>query len=357
MFHLLSLALVFYFLLIRLAPMIAEGAVQQKRFDPRLTLPEFNKLLLKASQSYKAELDLAVYVEQYGIAFDPTPEVTASLRTNGAHQYLINTVKRVAERLAVSATRKAKAISASDADPFLEKTRKAVGEYLDNLPDFICQQVVERYYDLGGFGVWNKFDTLTYELMYNGGLESYTPVNLVNRPITRRMEQARGSYSTGDFAAGLASLFDPKTQAVFKAAGKERLGERQTLVYDFRVPLETSDLEVKAENEQAIIAGYSGTVWIDEETQQILRMDQATDQLPESLSVTSSEGSVRYGRVKIQNLRGGFFLPLHAEFLIADQRQKNFFRNVISFNSYRKFETDIKILDDPIPLPKKPTLW
>lgn len=334
--------------------MVTGEATQQQNPNPPLTLSELNKRLLKASQHYKAEIDLSLYVERFAISFEPTPEVVSHLRANGAHQHLINAIKRAAEKQITSTARKVGEITAKTSDPFLEKTRKAMHEYLADLPDFLCQQVVERYYDLGGFGIWNSFDRLTYELMYNSGRESYTPINSVNRPVTRSMEQVRGTYSTGDFAVGLASLFDPKTQARFNAAGKEWLDKRQTLVYDFRVPLETSTLEVNAEGEQAITAGYSGTVWIDEETQQILRMDCAADDLPESVSVTSSESSVRYGIVKLQNLRGDFFLPLRAEFFIADQRQKHFFRNVIYFNSYRKFETSIKILDDPIPPLKKP---
>jgi hypothetical protein len=330
------------------------GENWQQSSNLPLNLSEFNGRLLKANQSYKAELDLAVYVERFGVSFEPTPEVVSHLRMNGAHQHLIITIKRAVEKLTASSARKSKAITTNTSDPFIEKTRKAVREYLADLPDFVCQQVTERYYDLGGFGAWNSFDTLTYELMYNGGLESYTPINPVNRPVTRPLEQVRGPYSTGDFAAGIAALFDPKTKAVFTAAGKEWLDKRQTLVYDFHVPLETSNLEVKAEDEEAIVVGYSGTVWVDEETRHILRVDQAADDLPESSSVTSSESSVKYGIVKIRNLNGDFFLPLCAEFLIADQRQKHFFRNVISFNSYRRFETSIKFLDDPAPPLKKP---
>lgn len=305
---------------------------------------------------YKAETDLAVYIERFGITFDPTFDAISHLRANGAHQHLVNTIKRAAERLPASSGGKAVAIGAQTSDPVIEEARKVIRKYLDDLPDFICQQVVDRYYNLGGRGAWNRFDTLTYELTYNRGRESYKPINFVDRPATRPIEQTGGAYSTGDFAAGIASLFDPETQTVFKPAGKERLDNRQTLVYDFRVPLESSNWEVKAEGEDApaIIAGYSGTVWIDEETKQVLRVDQAVDDLPKSFPVTNSESSVNYGTVKVQGLDSDFLLPMRAEFIIANRRQKYYFRNLIYFKSYRKFETSIKILDDPtLPL-KKP---
>ena len=120
------------------------------------------------------------------------------------------------------------------------------------------------------------------------------------------------------------------------------------------MPVESSNWEVKAEGESAIITGYSGAVWIDEETKRVLRMDQAADDLPKDFPVTSSESYVNYGIVKVRGLGADFLLPVRAEFIIADRRQKHYFRNLIYFKSYRKFETDIKILDDPPPPLKKP---
>ncbi|MGH9850203.1 MAG: hypothetical protein ACREBD_10125 [Blastocatellia bacterium] len=302
----------------------------------------------------RPEADAAAYVERFGIAFDPTFDVVTNLRANGARQHLINAIKRVAERSLAPSKDKLVAVGAQTPDPFIEEAREVARKYLDDLPDFICQQVIERYYNLGGYGTWNRFDTLTYELAYNGGRESYNPIKVADGPATRPIEQAGGAYSTGDFASGIAALFDPETKAGFKLAGRERLDNRQTLVYDFRVPPESSKWEVKAEGGPAMIAGYSGAVWIDEETRQVLRMDQAADNLPKGFPVTSSESYVNYGIVKVRGLDADFLLPVRAEFIIADRCQYHYFRNLIHFNSYRKFETDIKILlDHPTPPPKK----
>jgi hypothetical protein len=289
------------------------------------------------------EADVAAYVERFGIAFDPTFEVFTHLRAQGARQHLINTIKRAAERAAASSGDQVVAGGAQTPDPFIEEARKVAGRYLDDLPDFICQQMIERYYNVGGYGTWNRFDTLTYELAYNGGRESYTPIKIANGPAPRPIEQTGGAYSTGDFAAGIAAIFAPETKTGFKFAGRERLDGRQTVVYDFRVPLESSKWEVKVEGGPSVIAGYSGAVWIDEETKQILRMDQAADNLPKSFPVTSAESYVNFGIVNVRGVKADFLLPVRAEFITADLCQKHYFRNSISFNSYRKFETDIKI--------------
>ena len=318
-----------------------------------LSLQALNIMLRREVGRNMTEADLAARVDRFGIAFDPTPDAVSKLRANGAHQNLINAIRRASEKLSASAG-KVVMTGAANSDPFLEEAHKVVRDYLDELPDFICQQETQRYFDYDGSGAWEKADTLVYELTYNRKRETYKPINSVGRPITRAIDDLKGASSTGDFASGLASLFDPETKAVFKPAGKERLGNRQTVLYDFRVPKESSKLVVKAEGAGSLIVGYSGTVWIDAETKKVLRIDQAVDDLPKSHPVTHSESSVDYDIIKLRGLDVVFLLPTHAEFIIADRRLKHYFRNVMSFKFYRKFETDVKIGDDVPTPPHKP---
>jgi hypothetical protein len=331
----------------------AKGQSGSQVVDGPLTLQALNTMLRREVGRNMTEADLAARVERFGIAFDPTPDAVSRLRANGAHQNLINVVKRAADKL--SAPGKVVATGPQTSDPFIEETRKVVREYLDELPDFICQEDIQRYFDYDGSGAWDKADTLVYELTYNNKRESYKPINSVGRPVTRSLENVKGAYSTGDFASGLASLFDLETKAVFKPAGKEMLGKRQAVIYDFRVAKESSKLVLKAEGAENVVLGYSGAVWIDAETKKVLRIDQALDDLPKSNPVTHSESSVDYDFIRLRGLDVDFLLPTRAEFIIADRRQKHYFRNVIHFKFYRKFETDVKLIDDaPTTPPQKP---
>jgi hypothetical protein len=326
------------------------SAQRQQSTNEPLALRDLHKMLRESVGRNMTEADLAVYIERFGIAFDPTPDVVSRLRANGAHQHLINTIKREAEKLSASAG-KVVAIGPQASDPFIEETRKVVRDYLDELPDFICQQVIERYYDFEGRGAWDKADKLTYELTYNRKRESYRPINAVGRPVTSPIEQAGGAISTGDFASELASIFDKETKTIFKAAGKERLGTWQTRVYDYRVLKESSKLDVRAEGAPAIIVGYSGTVWIDEGTKRVLRIDQAIDDLPKGYPMTNAERSIEYDVNKLRGMEIDFLLPSRVEVIIADRKQKKYFRNLVYFKFYQKFETDIKITEDPTPVP------
>jgi hypothetical protein len=328
-----------------LGSFVLSGSAQQRAANEPLTLSELNNLLRRSVGRDMTEGDLASRIERVGIAFDPTPEIINRLRTLGAHPHLLNTIKRAAEKL-TSAAGDVVTTRVTPPDPVIEEARKIVRDYLDDLPDFICQQEITRYIDTGTGG-WEKADVLVYELTYNRRRETYKPVNSLGRPLTKPIDQVGGATSTGDFASMLASLFRPETKALFKPAGTEKLGTRQTVIYDFRVPRATSELSIKSNGVPPIIAGYSGSVWIDAETKRVLRIEQAADDLPRDYPVTQAERTVDYDIVKLRGLDVEFLLPIRAEVIIGDRRERHFSRNMIYFKFYRKFETDVKIVDDP----------
>ncbi len=343
-------------LMLTLCPLFAPsqrlGDSSQIKNEP-LTLQDINLLLRRSVGRDMTEGDLAARIDKIGIAFDPTPEVMIRLRANGAHPHLLNAVRRAGDRLSAAAGATVKVDGPPQLDPFIEETRRNVRDYLDELPDFICQQEVTRYYD-NGTGAWDRRDMLVYELTYNRKRESYRPINSIGRPVTRELEDSGGAYSTGDFATSLAMLFAPETKAAFKPAGKEKLGQKQTTIYDFCVSVDASKLSIKAEGVPPIFAGYSGSVWIDNETKRVLRIEQAAEGLPANFPVTQAETSVDYDMVKLRGLDVEFLLPTHAEFIIADRRRRQYSRNAIYFKFYRKFETDIKVIDEPATTPVKP---
>jgi hypothetical protein len=336
-----------------------EGQNRNQASNAPLTFQALNAMLIRDVGKRMTQADLAARIELYGIAFDPTPDAISQLRKIGARQHLINTIKRAADKISAPAG-KVVATGRQPADPFIEETRKVVRDYLDELPDFICEQAVQRYVDWEGSGAWAKTDTKFFELTYNGKRESYKPIT---RPIERgkrtfaeAMAEVVGGcdLSSGiEFAEAMAEIFNPEIGTVLKPAGKERLGDRQAILYDFRVPKESSKLTVNVRGADRLIPGYSGTVWIDAETKKVLRISRVTDDLPVSYPVAYGETSVDYEMIKLSGLDADFLLPARAELVIHDRRGRVYCRNVMSFNLYRKFETDIKI-EGAVTTPQKP---
>ena len=69
--------------------------------------------------------------------------------------------------------------------------------------------------------------------------------------------------------------------------------------------------------------------------------------------LTYGETSIDYEMVKLSGLDAEFLLPARAESIQANHGQKRYYRNVMYYKGYRKFETDIKI-EGAVTPPQKP---
>lgn len=326
------------------------SVAQPEATNQPLTLQDVNLLLRRSVGRNMTESDLAARIQRFGLAFAPTPEVIGRLRFNGAHPHLLNVIKRAGEKFAPASD---VIVATKVADPFIAEVRKNVKDYVDGLPDFICTQEVERFIDLDGSGAWQRMDALRYELAYNRKKESYKPV-AVNGLLSPRANYAGGASSAGEFASALDNLFDPASEAIFTPAGKEKLGAHQALIYDYHVTKPKSKLDVKIGDDPAFIAAYSGSVWIDVDTKQVLRIEQAIEDPPAQYRTFSGDKIIDYEMVKLRGTDVEVLLPIKAEITMLNRNQKSFSRNVIYFKFYRKFESDIKFITGDDPEEKKP---
>jgi hypothetical protein len=329
------------------------GQNRSKAGPEPLTLQALNNLLRGDVGRNMTEADLIERIERFGIAFVPTPDAVSLLRKSGGRQHLINVIKREADKLSADMV---VTTDSQTADPFIEEAGKVARDYLDELPDFICQLIIQRYDGKGGSGAWQENDILAYELAYDGKSESYNPISRSNRYGVQygksALKEINGAYSKGQFASALRGIFGSDSKAIFKPAGRELLGGRETILYDFRMPAEFSTLAVSFNDRETLYPGYSGTVWIDAETKNVLRVSRASDDLPRDHPVSYGEDLVEYQTMKLRGRDGKFLLPARAEIIIAVRSPKRHFRNVMFFKNYRKFETDIKIGGD-VTLPQK----
>lgn len=325
------------------------SVAQPEASNQPLTLQDINLLLRRSVGRNMTEADLAARIQRQGVAFDPTPEIIGRLRFNGAHPHLLNVIKRAGEKFAPASDK----IELIKADPFIEEVRTIVKDYVDGLPDFICTQEVERFIDTDGSGAWQRMDMLRYELTYNRKKETYKPISS-NGMLGPRANYAGGATSAGEFASALDSLFDPKTEAVFIPAGKEKLGTHQALVYDYHVAQPKSKLDVKIGDDPPFIAGYSGSIWIDAETKQVLRIEQAIEDPPPQYRTFSGDKIIDYEVVKLRGTEIEVLLPVKAEIMMLNRAQRSYSRNVVYFKFYRKFETDIKFVVGDDAEEKKP---
>ncbi|MEP7336506.1 MAG: hypothetical protein ABI977_01965 [Acidobacteriota bacterium] len=311
--------------------------------------------------------DLAGEIEQRGVAFPVTEQTLEELRKAGARAFVLdairNTVKKEeppeAPRLKTAeATVQAAAPEPSEEEkekaraeafaklPFLEQARYYALQYAEDLPDFSAMQFVTRFAQKPGDKDWKQEDKLEIELTYRiKGGEKYNLVRQNGAPTKVKYDNLGGSTSTGEFGSILAAAFAPQTRAEFKEIRNEVFRNRKTVVYEFKVKKAFSLSKLTDKTTfQSVTSGYQGTVWIDVETRRVLRIEQAQEGMPANFSITLAENAVEYDWVKIADQ--SYLLPVRAEVLLGQDRERSYTRNVIEFRNYRKFDTDIKIFPD-----------
>ena len=117
----------------------------------------------------------------------------------------------------------------------LEQARHAALTYSSTLPDFICNQVVQRSEDLNGNNRWRPLDVLTIRLSYAGHKEDYKLVEVNGRPTVLDYENAGGAISTGEFGSRLLSVFVPQSQTEFHWKGWTHVRKHRVAVFTYHV--------------------------------------------------------------------------------------------------------------------------
>jgi hypothetical protein len=230
---------------------------------------------------------------------------------------------------------------------FLIDVRKKALQFTDDLPDFICLQVTHRYTDPQGGSQWGIQDIIEAEVAYNQRQESYSHVTINGRSTAKHLESLGNAISIGEFGSILRSLFMPETHAKFWKEGDERYGGIETKVIGFSVPEDSSAWTLSYKNTHSLKVAYQGRMWVDPRNGSILRINQHTLRLPARFPILYSETTTEYGYRIIRGFEGqSFLLPLAAEVVIKESRNRFSSRNLIEFREFKKFTADVKLKAD-----------
>ncbi len=225
-------------------------------------------------------------------------------------------------------------------DAFLVKARAAAVTFSEGLPNYLCKELMSRFYSTARPADWRAQDVVSMDLVYENGHESYRNVAVNDKPTHKQVEELEGAWSTGEFASMLLDLFSQATDADFRFRGRSVSSGVPARVYDFDVQQPHSHWHVQAEA-QSINPAYRGSVWIEPESGRVLRIEMQARSLPEGFPFNAVESAVDYGNVRL----GGkeFLLPVHAESLSCQRGTANCSRNTLDFRNYHKYEAESNI--------------
>jgi hypothetical protein len=230
-------------------------------------------------------------------------------------------------------------------DQILSAARAYANRYISNLPSFICTQTVEQFESDKKARRWRKGDSLTSQLVWDQGREQRTLRLVNNQPLTDKSAWRSPLVSEGEFGNLLDSILGESSKAVFSWQGWDTMGEKHVAVFTYRVSQQDSSMRLTLGSWDAVVP-FQGLVFTDADTGTVWRITNETKEIPPELETKSISRSVDYSDVVIGDTR--FILPVHAE-VVLDTGKGNI-KNVLRFDSYRKFTAESHLSFSPEPV-------
>ncbi len=221
----------------------------------------------------------------------------------------------------------------------IEKAKASSANFLEGLPNFLCQQFTTRYMGEGHPIQWQAQDIVSAEVIYENGKERYDKVAINGKAVKKAVEET-GAWSTGEFGTVLDDLFSPATAAEFKLVGSRTVARQETTLFNFTVDHPHSHWHVKVPG-QMIFPAYKGSVWIAKESGRALRIEMQAVQIPKEFPEDTVEMAIDYDFVNLETQK--FLLPVKAEVLSCQRGSTECDRNVIEFRNYHKYAGESNI--------------
>lgn len=343
------------------------GGFAQSQNRP-LTSKEIVSLVYQLPNHPEKRDEIIEEIRTRGIGFPLTSGLRSLVATKSGNDALLRRTLEEAERRRANPTASALP-SEAEANELLERTSVATLAAADAMPDFIVKQIIRRSAAYGNTSNWIPLDNLSIAVSYRANVGEEYKVLSVNG-IPQQAKESRdyskevgpGASSSGvEYISSLADIFKPKSQTTFKLVDTDLLQTRRTLVYEYQVKLPNSTLMLRSGDLPAANVGSLGRLWIDRETNRVLRFEQIASEIPPDFPITAARTLIDYDWVTIGENK--FVLPIRSEVLITGVNKTQVIqsRNEIRFRGYQKFGAELKVIDEidekdfpPEPNPPQP---
>jgi hypothetical protein len=345
-----------YALLVALLLSLSFAAEAQQK---PLTQPEYVKMLYGLQTNPSEKADIVEALRKRGIGFTLTDGLRGLTRSKSGND---EELRRALEEADRRRQNPAAAVlpSGKEIEHILDESRKATLAAVDEMPDFVVKQQIQRSAAYAGTGNFRGLDRLIVAVSYRStGQEDYKVLSvngvLQNDPKPKgTYEEVGGTSSTGEFVTMLATIFKPESETQFEAVDTDLLRGRKAIIFDFSVDKDRAKQEIKSSGDisDSTITGIKGKIWIDRDDFRVLRVESEATQIPDSFPIRTARRNIDYDWVKIGDDK--YLLPSLSDVRLTFREKSKVFetRNLIRFKDYQKYGTDVQIVDDdnePIP--------
>lgn len=326
---------------------------------PPLTNQEFVRMLYQLPANPSMRERLVQDLRTRGINFQVTEGLRSLVATKSGNDSLLrHTLEEAERRRANPTSTTARLPSMAEATELLERTRKATLGAAQGMPDYLVKQQITRSHALGQTNNWVVYDRLSIAVSYRQSAgEQYKLLSVNGMPPGEEESEGSGygkklggTTSSGEYVSMLADLFDPQTRAEFQPVDTDTIRGHSTIVYEYVVKQEFSRQTLSwsaslTSPEVHAVVGYRGRIWVDRETNRVLRLEDVSSEIPLGFPITAASSVIDYDLVTINEQ--SHLLPSRAVIELSDHlgQQSEQTRNDILFRGYRKFGAEVKITD------------
>ena len=236
----------------------------------------------------------------------------------------------------------------------LTKSREATLAAVDEMPDFVVKQMIQRSEAYAGTSNFKNLDRLIVAVSYRAeGKEEYKILSL--NGVVQDNPKPQGTYSevggtssTGEFVTVLETIFKPERDTKFEVIDTDLIRGRRAIVYGFDITKDKAKQQITASGSfnSSTLSGMKGKIWIDRESFRVLRVEAQATEIPADFPIRAASRNIDYEWVTISDTK--FLLPLLSDVRLTFRENQQLFetRNLIRFKEYQKFGSDVKVLDD-----------
>jgi len=226
------------------------------------------------------------------------------------------------------------AAAADDPAGLFERVKAQMSSHLAELPNYTCHETINRFARTGTN--FRQLDTLDLDVVFTGQGELYSRTGadrFGEEPLEKIVSS--GTISNGALGSHIDLLLS-QDGAEFKYAGTGKKDGRKTFRFDLTVPIEKSHFQVR-HNRVSGVAGYKGSLWVDAETYDPVRVEFKVNRIPSQIGVRSIEETLHY--IKLTIGKSDFHLPERSDLSVTDE-DGNTMINLIKLKQCREFTAD-----------------
>ncbi|HEY6660719.1 MAG TPA: hypothetical protein VI031_06245 [Pyrinomonadaceae bacterium] len=335
-----------------------------------LTSQEIVSLLYQLPRNPAMRDELIEQIRKRGIGFPLTDGMRSLVATKSGNDSLLRRTLEEAERRRLNPTASALP-SESEGTELLERTRNVTLAAANAMPDFLVKQIIKRSVAYGNTANWKLQDNLSIAVGYRANVgEEYKVLTVNGMPAGDDAKASsdyskyvpKGASSSGvEYVSAVADIFKPESKTEFRLVDTDVIQGRRTVVYEYIVKKEFSQLTLSlADTGARAVVGSRGRLWIDRELDRVLRFEQIATEIPPDFPITAASSLIDYDWVTINERK--YLLPTHSEILLTTRQPKFVLqsRNDVRFRNYQKFGAELKVVDEvgeddePPPKPIKP---